>query len=227
MLNVMKDYDIRQSLRAHLAECHRYEEALIIEELGLSEDARADMVVVNGEFSCFEIKSQSDTLARLGRQQCAYDKFFDKVTLVASSKHLDKARQSVPEWWGIIEAVQRGGCVRLCVQRPPTQNPDVSGSDVARLLWRDEAAAELESRGWLVGLKSKPRDTLCQKLASLVTLEVLKSIVRERLKSRLNWRSDSPQMSNDGLSRLVAKSCHSPVRRTTQLHSRQCTDLPN
>lgn len=64
--------------------------------------ARIDLAVVNGEMAGFEIKSDVDTLGRLDFQVPAFSRFFDRVSIVTTTRHLKEARLRIPIWWGII-----------------------------------------------------------------------------------------------------------------------------
>lgn len=52
--------------------------------------AKADMVVINGAATVYEIKTDLDNLSRLDNQIEEYYKAFDSVMLVASEKHMHK-----------------------------------------------------------------------------------------------------------------------------------------
>lgn len=64
--------------------------------------ARIDVALVNGEMAGFEIKSDRDTLNRLTVQIPAFSKFFDRVSLVTTPRHLKDAKIKIPAWWGIV-----------------------------------------------------------------------------------------------------------------------------
>lgn len=67
------------------------EQAIFVDELAVGCERRADLVVANGKLSAFEIKSDLDRLDRLVGQLTTYEKFFDKVYLVCTEKHVDQA----------------------------------------------------------------------------------------------------------------------------------------
>jgi hypothetical protein len=189
----MRDIDIRRKLqvdnRLHFGE----PDTRIIQELGLCQGiARVDIAVVNGSIHGYEIKSERDTLARLPGQVGIYNRALDFVTVVTASAHVEKIRGSVPPWWGIWTAVQEENGPRLEVSREPGPNPQVIPFALAQLLWREEALEVLEHCGLANGVRSKPRQELWRRLASL-PLEDLGNIVRDRLKRRgANWRPPVP-----------------------------------
>jgi hypothetical protein len=61
------------------------------------------------------------------------------------------------------------------------------------LLWRNEALAELDMHGAAAGVRSKPNWVLWERLSETVESETLRSVVRERLKARTEWRVEKPQ----------------------------------
>ena len=83
--------------------------------------------VVNGSLKGFEIKSDRDTLKRLGRQSEIYSKVFDTITLVTSECHLTPALDLIPAWWGIEIAFMDGAdeAPRLETWRAELENADV------------------------------------------------------------------------------------------------------
>lgn len=186
----MKENEIRSALRAHLVHVHEdeLEPALIVDELAVClQSVRADIAVVNGWFSGYEIKSGNDTLERLVRQQDGYGKVFDFATVVAAQNHIEASRSLIPEWWGILEASQYDGRIALRALREPRQNPTVCPLSLAQLLWRDEAIAVLADFGIVKGLRQTPRRLLWQTIAVTIPLDELRPIVSSKLKSRQHW----------------------------------------
>lgn len=145
----MRDRDVREALRHKvLAEHTRDPDTLVIDELGVAHgSARVDIAVVNGRLHGYEIKSDADTLLRLPNQALAYSAVFDRVTIVAGSKHADHLEAVVPAWWGIKIATKGPrGAVNFAERRAPRRNPSIAPLELAQLLWRDEALAILEAR---------------------------------------------------------------------------------
>src|SRR5580704_2151247 len=110
----MKDLDIRLALRDSLTRKYSIDRsALILDEFTVcGGQYRADLTVVNGQLKGYEIKSDYDSLRRLGSQAIGYAKVFDTVTLVLGRKHLKQARTIVQPWWGLVVA-ERDGSGRI------------------------------------------------------------------------------------------------------------------
>lgn len=186
----MRDKDVRLALRALLESTHSdCNDTRIVEEMGVwSGSCRIDVAVINGELAGYELKSDSDTLERLPAQAAMYERVFDRVTLVAGARHVEKAVRLIPAWWGVIVAVEIAEHdVHLEERRPAKKNSRLEPVTVAQLLWRDEALAILEDRGMAKGWRSKPAAAVHRHLAHSLSLEDLTAAVREGLKARQNW----------------------------------------
>lgn len=195
----MNDSDIRAALKHKILSRYSSDpNTLVLDELGLRHGAaRVDIAVVNGRIHGFEIKGDNDTLRRLPRQAGIYSSVLDRVTLVATARHIEKAIGVVPDWWGIKEAVKGPrGAIRFSELRRPRDNPTPDGLSIAKLLWREEALEVLEERAAATGVRSKPRLQVYQRLAEVVSLDELRATVRRQLVLRKNWRSDVKQASS-------------------------------
>lgn len=173
---------------------------LVLEELGLKHgSARVDIAVINGFLDGIEIKSDRDTLERLPGQIRVYNSVFDHITLVTGHRHLNEAVLMVPEWWGIqVVETMSSEDMRFLTIREPRDNPSIDMLAVAKLLWRDEALSLLQGVGSANGFRYKPRAMIYAHLAEVADPHWLCAMVRQQLRSRTNWRSDSPQTSCDG-----------------------------
>ena len=187
----MNDPEVRHALKRRvLSRYVRDPQSLVLDELGLRHGAaRIDLVVVNGMIHGFEIKAERDTLYRLPSQASIYSSVLDRVTLVASCRHVEPALDLVPDWWGVIRIIAgpRGG-IRFRSERRARDNPQPDALAIAKLLWREEAIAILEDLEAAVGLRRKPRRVIYRRLAETMDIRSLRCRVRERLRRRTNWR---------------------------------------
>jgi hypothetical protein len=188
------DKIIRTALKEKLEESYfGIKNTKIIEELGITHgEARIDIAVVNGVIHGYELKSDRDTLKRLPGQIEIYNTVLDKVTLVVGMNHLHEAMKIVPDWWGITIAkiVNSDSVVSFFNIREPEENKNQNSAAVAALLWREEALKILENIGQAKGMQSKSRKAIYEKLADVLEKKSLNKIVREQLRTRVNWRSD-------------------------------------
>jgi len=185
----MRDFHIREAMLNKLRSAHQGEDdARIVQEMGVwAGTVRVDIAVLNGEMVGYELKSDSDTLARLPAQAGIYNLVFDRMTLVAGDKHFDKAKDLVPSWWGLVRAVERDGSITLQHRRKGRRNTRQDPYVVAELLRKDEAIFLLERFGLANGWRSKRAKQIHERLASELPFAVLRDSVRETLKSRPNW----------------------------------------
>lgn len=204
----MRDGDVREALHSWLSALHADEASntRVVDELGIAGTVRVDTAVFNGSFSGYEIKSASDTLRRLPKQVEMYSAVLDYAYLVVASNHVRHARQLLPTWWGIIEAVPVGATVDLRHRRKARWNTRVDAFTLCTLLWRDEVLDELELRGWAKGVRSKPKTVLWERLAAQLELNELRNVVRERLKVRESWREGAPSPRSAAPSPIHATS---------------------
>ncbi|MEQ5776308.1 sce7726 family protein [Thalassospira sp. NFXS8] len=189
----MRDIDVRQALERQVLRDHNADpNTLVVHELGvLGGASRVDIAVVNGSLHGIEIKSDKDTLGRLSEQSRAYSRIFDKVTIVCGERHFEKVEECVPAWWGIKVAVSgpRGG-IEFSQERFPKLNRSQEPEALASLLWKDEALDVLEKHGVAKGVRSKNKAAIYRRLAECLSVDILRDAVRDRLKTRVGWRSD-------------------------------------
>jgi hypothetical protein len=187
----MNDVEIRASfhkkvLRRH----HACEDTRVIDELGLNHgECRADIAVVNGNLVGYEIKSDCDSLDRLPEQVRVYSAIFDRAFVIVGRRHVKSIRAHVPRWWGLILCVKGPrGAIRFRVLRKSSRNRKIDAMSLARLLWRDEAAELLRRNGLPAKTLRQPRAVLYNHLVGTLPVQELRKAVRERLRTRTNWR---------------------------------------
>ncbi len=150
--------------------------------------ARIDMAVINGQLHGYEIKSERDTLARLEDQMSLYNMVFDKITLVAAERHLAKAEEALPDWWGLSSVISDSdGRFWIKQVRPAQKNERIDKVQLAKLLWKPELLSILEQIGAAKGVRSKPVQQLCELVADKLGEHELSAHVRRILKARQDW----------------------------------------
>ncbi|WP_235199615.1 sce7726 family protein [Photobacterium galatheae] len=98
---------------------HSMNTASMLSELRIGSN-KADCVVVNGLSTCYEIKTQLDSLKRLPDQLHAYTRAFDKTYVVTHESHLNsvlKLHDDMPVF-GIIRANKNGNLSRPIKEAP-------------------------------------------------------------------------------------------------------------
>lgn len=160
----------------------------VVEEFSLPvAKARIDIAVINGSLHGYEIKSASDTLQRLPSQIEAYTKVFDYLSIVTENKYHERIVESIPSWIGIIVCNDKNGIQTIKQIRKPKLNKNKEGVFIAKLLWREELIDILNAHR--IPYRKKDRNwLLCETLSSNLDIKTLSSIVREKLKGRIDWR---------------------------------------
>lgn len=175
---------IRDALVIHLRVTRQ--RARFVNEMGMNHGAaRIDLAVIDDTLDGYEIKGPQDDLRRLEGQAVAYGQVFDRLTLVAAERHLERAVHIVPAWWGLTLVDASRSVVRPL--RLPGANPVADPLSMARLLWQSEVAAVLEAR---IGRRpSGSSAALRRRLVAEATPEEVRAVVRRCLTSRANWRA--------------------------------------
>lgn len=197
----MNDEIIRRSFHRQVLQ-RRYAcgRTRIVDELGLCHGkCRADIAVVNGSLTGYEIKSDDDSLLRLSSQVRRYNAIFDRAFVITGTKHVSELLRRLPRWWGVIVCRQgpRGGISFETVRRAK-RNERIAPMAIARLLWKEEVIGILKHLGCPPTLSRQRRALLYRRLAQLITLPKLQRAVRNHLKQRKNWRRPVPPFPNGG-----------------------------
>jgi hypothetical protein len=209
---VTRDVDIRKALLANLEV--KYSDSshdLIVEEFGCK-TARADVAVINGFLHAYEIKSDSDSLDRLPSQIDAYQGVFEYVTLICGRRLLERARTTIPKWWGLQKAEFRDGSVLIHELRTAKPNPNQDPFAVARMLWKTEALAVLRRFGHRGVTSRCTADEVWNAVAAHVPIAELTNEVRQAIKARGGSGFAKPSVPDDDscTTESTVQANHSP-----------------
>ncbi|MCL1815989.1 MAG: sce7726 family protein [Clostridiales bacterium] len=201
-----KDENIRKVLKSLLVEELRQIQgetgcpARVFSELGVDHGVyRVDVVTVNDIIHGYEIKSDADDLKRLPEQAEAYSRVFGRVTLVVGETYIIRALSIIPDWWGVkLAKGNPNGTASLSDIREALDNKSQDILSVARLLWRQEALDILKTRNVDFGVRTKRREFIYERLAAVMNIVDLQNVVRDKLFTRQDWRSDQPLLQYDG-----------------------------
>lgn len=105
---------------------HSLQTASMLNEFRVGE-CKADLAILNGTSTVYEVKSERDSLNRLERQVAAYAKVFARVYVIAAEDHVDTVKGSVSEDVGILVLNSRYQIspLREAVDRPESTSPAV------------------------------------------------------------------------------------------------------
>jgi hypothetical protein len=98
---------------------HSLQTASMLNEFRVG-DCKADISILNGTATVYEIKSERDSLSRLDNQIETYKRFYAKVYVIAGENHIDGIRSIVSEDVGILKLSRRHqiSTLREAMDRP-------------------------------------------------------------------------------------------------------------
>lgn len=106
---------------------------------------KADVVILNGTSTVYEIKSERDNLYRLDRQLHEYLRVFDRVQVITGEKHLSELERNIPREVGIQVLTNR---FQISEYRPCKSNlANISPGQILECLQRAEYLAILRNCG--------------------------------------------------------------------------------
>jgi hypothetical protein len=103
---------------------HSLHTASMMNEFRVGE-CKADVAILNGTATVYEIKSERDSLSRLERQIAAYSTVFAKVYVIAAEGHVQAVERVVPDFIGIMQLNRRHriSTLREAVDQPERTSP--------------------------------------------------------------------------------------------------------
>jgi hypothetical protein len=179
------EIQIKWALRRALWKLHGRSVGIVEEFWVPPTRERADIVVLRDPLHAFEIKSGRDNLTRLNRQVSAYNRVFDRCTLVVARHHKRRAIHMIPSWWGltVLAADTGNGEIGLDSIRLAQPNPRIDPATLVGLLWTEEARRALGLLG-LSPAKGVSRREMWEQLVVEVDLGELRRIVLSALRDR-------------------------------------------
>jgi hypothetical protein len=136
----------------------------------------------------------------LHNQIHAYNRVFDRITIVTGPMFSDAAVELTPKWWGVSVARRTtDGRLETQVLRSASVNTRQDPHSVAMLLWRDEAIEALASETGEAIHRRATRRQLHDRLASVLSFSTLRSYVTSRLIARDRTTKRPQSAPNDGL----------------------------
>lgn len=102
-VGVRDEYVYKSALvRRILLGKHSLRTASVLNEFRVGE-CKADLAILNGTSTVYEVKSERDSLVRLARQVRAYSEVFASVYVVTAETHLDGVIDTIPDCVGIMQ----------------------------------------------------------------------------------------------------------------------------
>jgi hypothetical protein len=104
---------------------HSLQTASLLNEFRVG-DCKADLAILNGTSTVYEVKSERDTLTRLGRQTRAYLSVFARVYVITAQSHINAVLNSTPEDVGVLYLNHR---FQISVVREAVHAPERTSAD--------------------------------------------------------------------------------------------------
>lgn len=196
---MLKEIDIKNALRGKESKinspiykiCQKDSSTIVVDELCINNSTvRADMVAINGELHCFEIKSDADTFKRLDNQMSNYLNVFDQIYFITTEKHIEKIANSLPECVGVYEIKIKNGNISFERLKAAQKNINTNNHSILNLLWNIEIKYLMKSIN-LKGYSKMTHYDICNAILDIITEEDLRYYVRSMLKLRaekVNWK---------------------------------------
>jgi hypothetical protein len=141
---------------------HSLNTASMLNEFRVGE-CKADLAILNGTATVYEVKSERDSLTRLERQIAAYATVFARVYVIAADSHVDAVVGSVPSDVGVLRLNSRN---QISTLREAADRPErTSSSAIFDSIRTEEARLILISHG--VSIPEVPNTVLSHVLRSL------------------------------------------------------------
>ena len=145
---------------------------------------KADLAILNGTATVYEVKSERDSLARLQRQVAAYTMVFSRVYVITAETHVNAVMRSLPEEVGVL---QLNGRHQISTLREAADRPErTSPTAIFNSIRTGEARLILQARG--VSIPAVPNTqqsaVLRQLFGSLSAREAHESMVQVLKKTR-------------------------------------------
>ena len=143
---------------------HSLQTASMLNEFRVG-NCKADLAILNGTATVYEVKSERDSLARLERQIAAYMTVFAKVYVIAGENHVGSVLASVPTDVGVLRLDDRHhiSTLRESADRPERTSP----SAIFDSIRTQEARQILERLG--ISIPDVPNTEMSAALRQLFT----------------------------------------------------------
>jgi hypothetical protein len=173
---IYKNEIVRQLLLNHPTKAKLYTEVEIY-------DSKADVVIMNGTSTVYEIKTELDTFDRLLKQLNAYKLVFDKINVVTHSCKLESLRKIINDDIGILVLNNEGIIEKIKDAKSNVEN--INPGYVFNLLHRDEYLNIIQEHfGSIPSVAPVHIFKECKKLFSEMTPEVAHNYMVKTLRDR-------------------------------------------
>jgi len=168
--------------RQLMLDLHSADDAVLLSEFRAYESL-ADLVILNGTSSVYEIKSELDNLTRLDKQLSDYLKIFDRVNVVTHCSCTSTLLTRLPRQVGIVELNESG--LLVTVREANSNVSNLSSKAIFYSLRRNEyEAILLAAHGELPRASPARMMSACADMFGELPPTIAHSMMVERLKDR-------------------------------------------
>lgn len=144
---------------------------------------KADIIILNGTTTVYEIKSEYDTFSRLNKQINSYIKAFEFVNIITSPSQIEKAFQKLPESIGILSFTNRNTISTF--RKPKSNLNNINLSLLFDSLRKDEYLQIIKTYyGSVPNVPNTKIFDVCKKQYCEIPLEKAVKLTNETLKRR-------------------------------------------
>ena len=146
---------------------------------------KADLVILNGVSTVYEIKSQYDSLIRLEDQINSYFQVFDYVNVITTSSQVEKIKTLIPEKTGILVLTQNNtiSTIRKAKSNKENIDPDILFDS----LRKNEYTKIIKTHyGYIPNVPNTKIHRTCKKMYSGIPLDDVHELTIKVLKQRDN-----------------------------------------
>lgn len=168
------DKDMREALFSYFEDSMK--KVRFLEEINMGKSRADAIMITENEIIGFEFKSDKDTFARLYRQVSDYDKYYDRNYLVIGKHFEKKARENIPDYWGIIMVYEddKTGEILVSNIRKAAKTPTGNLKRQLGFLWRNELIS-IVKKYKLGGVSDKNKVKLANLLYKNLDKDILKT----------------------------------------------------
>jgi len=143
----------------------------------------ADIIILNGTSTVYEIKSEYDSFLRLNRQINSYSKAFEFVNIITSPSQTKKALNQLPESIGVLSFTKRNTI--STVRKPKSNLENIDLSILFESLRKDEYLQIINTYyGNIPNVPNTKIFTECKNLYCDIPIEKAVKLTIEVLKKR-------------------------------------------
>lgn len=135
---MLTDLQIRKNLDQHIRRRLPSGAILKHEQTLHNGNVIADILAISTSMHVYEIKGDLDKISRLQVQSTYYNKVSPKITLVTTERNLEKALETIPNYWGVLLAKKPNSEVTFKYIRAAKTNVDFSKYHALLALWKSE-----------------------------------------------------------------------------------------